>query len=254
MPDAYERFLAPTVFQPFAVQLAGQVADRHPSRVLELAAGTGVLTREILAVLPGTEVTATDLNPAMVEFGRQRAPGARWCQADAMSLPFATGEFDLIACQFGVMFLPDKPAAFAEARRMLKPDGVLVFNVWATVEAHDFEAAVVAALATAVPDDPPTFLVSIPHGYADVDVVVADLAAGGLRCSGVETITLEGHAASVADLVVGYCTGTPLRAGIETRGALAPTMAVVQREMEARLGTGPVTGRMTAHIVEATPA
>jgi SAM-dependent methyltransferase len=253
MPDAYERFLAPTVFEPFAVDLAGRVAGRHPAQVLELAAGTGVLTREILAALPGIEVSATDLNAAMVDLGRRHVPGARWRQADAMDLPFGDGEFDLVACQFGVMFFPDKAAAFAETRRVLHPEGVLVFSVWAAIEAHDFETGVVAALAAAFPDDPPKFLESAPHGYADVDVVVADLAAGGMHCVGLQTITLEGHAQSVADLAAGYCTGTPLRAAIETRGDLTATVAIVQQEMEGRFGTGPVTGRMTAHVVEAAP-
>lgn len=115
MPEAYERWLGPTVFRPFAVDLAGRVAARRPGRVLELAAGTGVLTRELLAADPHCDLTATDLNSAMVEFGRRRAPAALWRQADATDLPFDAGRFDAVVCQFGVMFFPDKPAAFAEA-------------------------------------------------------------------------------------------------------------------------------------------
>jgi SAM-dependent methyltransferase len=254
MPEAYERGLARTVFHPFAVDLARRVSARAPHRVLELASGTGVLTRELLATVASAEVTATDLNDAMVEFGRQRAPDAAWRQADAMHLPFDAGQFDLIACQFGVMFFPDKPAAFAEARRVLTPEGTLLLSTWGTVDTHDFQAALVAGLERAFPKDPPTFMVSIPHGYADVDVVVADLRAGGLYCVAVESVTLEGRAASAADVAEGYCTGTPLRPAIEARGDLANTTAVVTREMEARLGTGTVTGRMTAHVIEAAPA
>jgi SAM-dependent methyltransferase len=254
MPEAYERWLAPTVFQPFAVDLARRACARAPARVLELAAGTGVLTRELVAVLPGAVVTATDLNAPMVDFARQRTPRATWLEADAMDLPFGPAEFDLVACQFGVMFFPDKPAAFAEARRVLAPDGTFLFSVWAELEAHEFQAAVVAGLERAFPEDPPTFMASVPHGYADPDIVVADLAAGGLRCLAVETVTLEGRAASVADVAAGYCRGTPLRAGIEARGDVGETAAIVADEMEKQLGAGPVTGRMTAHVVEATPA
>ena len=254
MPEAYERWLAPTVFQPFARDLARRVSARAPHRVLELAAGTGVLTRELVAAVASAEVTATDLNDAMVDFGRRQAPGAAWRQADAMALPFDAGQFDVVACQFGVMFFPDKPAAFAEARRVLTPEGTLLLSTWAAVDTHDFQAALVAGLERAFPEDPPTFMVSVPHGYADVDVVVADLRAGALDCVAVESVTLEGRAASAADVAAGYCTGTPLRPEIEVRGDLAAATAVVTSEMEARLGTGAVTGRMTAYIFEATPA
>jgi SAM-dependent methyltransferase len=254
MPGAYERWLVPAVFRPFAVDLARRVSIRAPERILELAAGTGVLTHELLAVEPSAQVTATDLNDAMVDVGRERAPGATWRPADAMDLPFGAAEFEMVVCQFGVMFFPDKPAAFAEARRVLTADGSLLVSVWGTIETHDFQAAVVAAIEHGFPDDPPTFMVSVPHGYADVDVVATDLRAGGLECTSIETVILEGRAASAADLAAGYCTGTPLRAGIEARGDLRTTVAAVAHEMEARLGTGSVSGRMTAYVIEATPA
>jgi SAM-dependent methyltransferase len=190
----------------------------------------------------------------MVDFGRERLPGAAWRQADAMDLPFGAGQFELIACQFGVMFFPNKPAAFAEARRVLTPEGTLLLSTWDTLDTHDFQAALVAGLERAFPENPPTFMVSGPHGYTDLDTVVTDLRAGGLHCVTIESVTLEGHAASAAALAAGYCTGTPLQPAIEARGDLASTTAVVAKEMEARLGTGAVTGRMTARVIEATPA
>jgi SAM-dependent methyltransferase len=248
MPEAYERWLAPAVFRPFAVDIARRVSATAPQRVLELAAGTGVLTRELVAALASAEIVATDLNDAMVDFGRRHVPGAKWRQADAMNLPFDDACYDLIVCQFGAMFFPDKPVAFAEARRVLAPDGRLVISNWSTLDSHDFQAAVVAGLERAFPHDPPPFLVSVPHGYADVDVVVADLLAGGLHCETAEAVTLEGRAESAAALAVGYCTGTPLRSEIEARGDLAATTAVVAAEMEARLGTGEVKGMMTAYV------
>ena len=254
MPEAYERWLAPAVFRPFAAELAGRVTARRPGRILELAAGTGVLTRELLAALPDSELTATDLNPAMVALGRRRAPAAAWREADAMNLPFRADRFDAVACQFGVMFFPDKPAAFAEARRVLTRDGTLVVNTWAELARHEFAAAVVAALEQRYPGDPPAFLSAVPHGYADIDAVVTDLEAGGLECVAVDTVTLEGRAESIADVAAGFCTGTPLRAGIEARDDLSAATAAVAEAMLARFGSGPVTGLMTAHVVEARPA
>jgi SAM-dependent methyltransferase len=251
MPEAYERGLAEPVFRPFAVDLARRVAGRAPRRVLELAAGTGVLTRELLGAVPSASVTASDLNEAMVDFGRVSAPGGTWRRADALDLPYDRGTFDVVACQFGAMFFPDKPAAFAEARRVLAPGGALLLSTWAALETHDFQAALVEALRRLFPDDPPTFMAAGPHGYADVAVVVADLRAAGFEDVVVESVTLDGHATSAADVAAGYCRGTPLRAEIEARADLARTTALVAREMEARLGSGPIRGTMTAKVFEA---
>lgn len=254
MPEAYDRLLAPAVFRPFAVDLAERAARLRPSRVLELAAGTGVLTSELVEALPGAEVIATDLNGSMVEFGSGVVPGASWQQADALDLQFEDGEFDLVVCQFGVMFFPDKPAAFREAGRVLQPDGRMLFNTWATIDTHGFAAPLAAGIERVFPDDPPTFMVAVPHGYPDVEQVTADLEAGGLTRVSVETITLEGQAGSAADIATGFCTGTPLRMAIESRGDLADSTAVVSEEMTKLLGAGPVTAHMTAYVVEARPS
>jgi SAM-dependent methyltransferase len=252
MPEAYERWLGPSVFQPFAADLARRVAARRPRRVLELAAGTGIVTRELLAAVEGAEIIATDLNDAMVQYGSGLAPGAQWRQADALHLPFDDGGFDTVVCQFGVMFFPDKIAAYTEARRVLASGGSLLFNAWGTVEEHEFAAALSAGLEQAFPDDPPTFITDIPHGYANVDTVLGDLRAAGFPEVAVETITLVGRAASAGDVATGFCTGTPLRPAIEARADLPSTTATVTEVMEAQLGSGEVSSRMVAHVFDAS--
>jgi SAM-dependent methyltransferase len=254
MSEAYDRWLALAVFHPFAVDLARRAARRTPRRVLEIAAGTGVLTRELVAAVPSAEVTATDLNAAMVEFGSGQVPLAIWRQADALHLPFGGKLFDLVVCQFGVMFFPDKPAGFREMRRVLVPEGRLLFSTWGAVETHGFASALVAGLAHAFPDDPPAFLTAVPHGYCDLGQIAAELAAAGLECVSSVSITLEGHANSAADVAAGFCTGTPLRSEIEARDDLTASTALIADQMTARLGPGPVTAKMTAHIIEARPA
>ena len=252
MPQAYDRWLAPAIFQPFAADLAQRAAGLAPRRVLEIAAGTGVLTRELVTALPAAQVTATDLNAAMVEFGSRQVPLAAWRQADALSLPFGDQQFDLIICQFGVMFFPDKPAAFREMRRVLAPGGRLLYSTWDAVRTHGFAAALVAGLAQVFPDDPPMFVVAVPHGYSDLGQATADLAAGGLECVSIMSVTLDGHAKSAADVAAGFCTGTPLRMAIEARADLAASTAAVADHMTARLGPGPVTAKMTAYVIGAT--
>ncbi|WP_330335058.1 class I SAM-dependent methyltransferase [Streptomyces sp. NBC_00536] len=248
MPEAYERYLVPVLFRPFAVDLAARAAALRPRRVLELAAGTGVVTAELLAAAPWAEVTATDLNDAMVAFGAARAPGAVWRQADAQRLPFPDAGFDLVVCQFGVMFFPDRVAAFAEVRRMLAPEGRFLFSTWGPIAAHAFDAATQAGLERAFPADPPRFLATVPHGYADPALVTADLMAAGFTVEEQRELTLEGRAASAADVATGFLTGSPVRAAVAERGGGSAERAVIIEEMTARLGPGPVTAPMTAYV------
>ncbi|WP_328303425.1 class I SAM-dependent methyltransferase [Streptomyces sp. NBC_00435] len=248
MPAAYEQYLVPVVFRPFAEDLAARAAALRPRRVLELAAGTGVLTSLLLAAAPSVEVTATDLNEAMVAFGASRAPGAVWQLADAQRLPFPDGGFDLVVCQFGVMFFPDRVAAFTEARRVLAPGGRFLFNTWGPLGTHAFGAALQAGLERAFPVDPPRFLPTVPHGYCDPTVVAADLTAAGFTVEAEQEVTLEGRAASAADVALGFLTGTPVRAAVEERGDGPAVRATVIGEMTARLGAGPVAAPMTAYV------
>jgi SAM-dependent methyltransferase len=258
MAESYERRLVPAVFTPFANDLAeraARAADHAPERVLELAAGTGVLTSAVLAALPGAEVVATDFNKAMVAVGEQRVPAATWQTADAGDLPFESATFDMVLCQFGVMFFPDKPTAFSEMRRVLTPNGSCLVSAWGPIDAHDFQSAVVDACDRMFPNDPPKFMRSVPHHYDDADDLVDDVEAGGLRVVEVAHVTLESPAASAADIAAGYCLGTPLRSEIEQRdGNLASVVAAATDEIERRLGTGMVRGRMLAHVVTCTPA
>ncbi|MFE1955252.1 class I SAM-dependent methyltransferase [Streptomyces sp. NPDC059524] len=251
MPEAYERHLAPVFFRPFAADLAARAATLRPRRVLEIAAGTGALTSAVLAVAPDATVVASDLNEAMVACGAQRAPGAEWRQADAQELPFEDGAFDLVLCQFGVMFFPDRPAAYAEVRRVLVPQGRFLFSSWGPVASHGFGAAFQAALERAVPDGAPTFLPEIPHGYSDPHVVTEDLAAAGLALDSAVEVTLDGVAESAASVAAGFLTGTPVGVAIAGRADAEAVRAAVTRDMTEQLGSGPVTAAMTATVYTA---
>src|SRR5258706_7272698 len=159
--ELYEKYLVPLIFEPYATDVATRLVSRSPATVLEIAAGTGVVTRALASALPeGTSIVATDLNQPMLDqaakVGTKRP--VQWRQADAMQLPFADASFDTVACQFGVMFFPDRGAAFAEARRVLRPGGALLFNVWDRIEQNEFAHAVDGAVAAQFPADPPRFL------------------------------------------------------------------------------------------------
>lgn len=251
MPEAYEQHLVPVFFRPFAADLAARAAALRPLTILELAAGTGALTSALLTEVPTATVVATDLNEAMVTAGSAREPRADWRRADAQELPFADGSFDLVVCQFGVMFFPDRPAAYAEVRRVLAPGGRFLFSSWGPLASHGFGAAFQDALEKALPDRAPSFLRDVPHGYADPAVVAADVMAAGLTLGTAEEVTLEGTAQSAASVATGLLTGTPVSAALAAHGDVRVLQAAVTREMTDGLGAGPVAAPMTATVYTA---
>jgi ubiquinone/menaquinone biosynthesis C-methylase UbiE len=251
MPAAYERGMVGPVFEPFAEHLSAAVAARRPGRVLELAAGTGVLTRRLVRLLPEAAIVATDLNEAMVSLGQELVPEAEWQPVDAMSLPYDDASFDVVVCQFGVMFLPDRVAAYRGMRRVLRSGGALLFNAWGDVEEHTYEKALVQVLHALFPDDPPTFMESTPHGYSDPMRIESDVRAAGFNDVTVETLHLTSEVDSVAALATGYCEGSPVRAELARRGDVAELTGPVVAEMQKLLGPGPITGTMAAHEVVA---
>ncbi|KQW52104.1 MULTISPECIES: class I SAM-dependent methyltransferase [unclassified Roseateles] len=254
IPQLYEHYLVPLIFEPFALDLAARAAALRPSALLEIAAGTGVLTRHLAAELPAqTTIVASDLNPAMLDMAATLATSraVQWRLADAQLLPFADASFDLVACQFGVMFFPDRPAAFAEIRRVLRPGGVFLFNVWDHLDSNELAATVTQALAEAFPDDPPRFLARTPHGCHDVDLLRAELEEGGFEHpADIITLPLRARAESPSQPALGFCQGTPLRAEIEARapGRLPELTAHVAKAIGARFGVGALDTLIQAHI------
>jgi SAM-dependent methyltransferase len=253
--QVYESHLVPLLFAPYAEDLAERLLGLEPNRVLEIAAGTGIVTRALSARPPKTvSITATDLSPAMLE--RAIAAGTRrpvvWRQADALALPFDDATFDVVVCQFGVMFFPDKPRAFAEARRVLRPGGTFLFSVWARLEENEVADTVDVALASLLPHDPPALMRRTPHGYFDRPTIEADLREAGFaeRVSFV-TVVARSRAATPMVAAVAFCEGTPVHGEIEARtGArLAEATQVVAEAIGRRFGNGPVDGKMQAHVV-----
>ena len=256
IPALYDRFMGPMLFEPYAADLARRLADLRSGRVLETAAGTGIVTEALIAALPASvEIVATDLNQAMVDFASAK-PGmgrARLRQADALSLPFDAGHFDAVVCQFGVMFFPDRVAGCREARRVLKPGGRFLFNAWDSVPQNPFAAVLLEALAAHFPDDPPRFFERTPHGYHDVDRIRADLAAAGFSDVSVDTVSLTSRSASARDAATAMCQGTPTRGEIEARSpdGLQAATDIVAAALAARYGAGAIEAPMQAHVVTA---
>jgi SAM-dependent methyltransferase len=255
IPELYEEYLVPMIFEPYAADLVNRLAARSLTRVLEIAAGTGVVTRKLASVLSeSVSIVATDLNQPMLDLasaiGTTRP--VEWRQADAMQLPFPDGTFDAVVCQFGAMFLPEKSKAFYETRRVLRSGGVFIFNVWDRIEENEFADTVTTALESVFPKDPPRFMARIPHGYYDHPTIARDLANGGFTASPqIFTVATRSRAESPRIPAIAYCQGTPLRNEIETRDSsrLAEATVAATEAIAQRFGRGPVDGKIQAHIV-----
>ena len=255
IPQLYDEYFVPLIFDPYAIDLSARTAARRPGRVLEIAAGTGAVTRRLATDLPAeSEIVATDLNPGMIARAREvgTARPVQWQTADAMQLPFADASFDAVVCQCGVMFFPDKAAAFAEAWRVLRPGGAFLFNAWDRIEENEFADVVTATLATVFPADPPRFMARTPHGYHDPATIGRDVAGGGFAgAPEIVTIAKRSKAPPARHVALAYCQGTPLRSEIEACDAsrLGEATDICAEAIAQRWGRGPVDAKIQAHIV-----
>ena len=253
IPAAYDRYLVPILFDPYAADLAQRLAPLHPHRVLEVAAGSGALTRALSSVLPHAEIIATDLNQAMLDVAALRHSGGHvaWQQADALSLPFPDQIFDAVTSQFGVMFFPDKRRAYREILRVLKPKGTFLFNTWDSVENNAFAKAVKAATDALFPDDPPDFFRRTPHGYFDAEAILSELERAGFQSATFTQVDKTARASSASDVATAFCRGSPLRMEIEARQSKIDVVARVADTLEQVFGKGPIEGRMSAFVFTA---
>jgi ubiquinone/menaquinone biosynthesis C-methylase UbiE len=257
IPENYDRYMVPLIFEPYAADVARRAAALEPRRVLETAAGTGVVPRFLLPLLPaGATYVATDLSAPMLDYAASVLPDPRlrWQTADAQELPFDDDSFDLVLCQFGAMFFPDRIRAYREARRVLEPGGSFVFSVWDAIDKNDFADEVGHALATMFPADPPRFMARTPHGYHDVALIEREVRDAGFTTVTIDTVTAQSVASSAIVAATAYCQGTPLRGEIEARDPSALPEATVRAAaaIAARFGSGEVRGRIQAHVVTAS--
>lgn len=255
VPQLYDRHLGPILFQPFAEVVAERLSETDRD-ILETAAGTGVVTRAIAAAVPRSNILATDLNQAMLDVAAEktRAGHLKWQQADAQSLPLEAGSFDVVVCCFGIMFMPDKQAAYREARRVLRPKGRFIFTVWDRIETNPLMHIADATVAGLFPENPPHFLARTPCGHNDKAKIERELREAGFTSVRIEEVPKEADVSSAGEPAVGLCQGTPLRGEIEAsdpKGLVRATDAVAA-VMRKRFGNGPFRAPMQALLATAS--
>ncbi len=246
IPQHYDHGLGPMIFVDYAADIARRVAACHPARVLETAAGTGIVTRRLRDVLPaGVRLTATDLNPPMLEIARTKfRPGEQveFQPADAMALPFADGSFDAVVCQFGVMFFPDKDKSYREVYRVLGGGGRYLFSVWDSHRHNPFGRIAHEVAGSFFPADPPQFQ-SVPFSYR-FDPIKESLTEAGFTEINAAVVRLEKEIPDAAIFARGLVYGSPLIDQIRARGGVEPegVVDVLVRAFHREFGADP--GRM----------
>lgn len=256
IPERYDRHLGPVLFEPYARDLASRLELPEGARVLEVACGTGILTRQLRERLPATvRVIATDLNDAMLDYARERLHpegNVEWRQADATILPFADSSFDAVVCQFGVMFFPDLDAAVREMRRVLVARGVLLFNAWDTLEHNDLNRIADHTMGRMFPEDPPPFY-RTPSAFHDSATIHAVLERNGFAEVDVKHLALVSTSESARHTAIGLVEGTPVSHEIRTRsnGDSGPVVDAVAGAIARECGDHPVRARMRALVVRA---
>ncbi len=254
IPHLYDQHIGPTLMVPYANDLAARLTSLRTGTLLETAAGTGIVTEALAQALPGVTIVATDLNQPMLDHAATKPALARvqFRQADASQLPFDNASFDALVCQFGAMFFPDRPAAFREVHRVLKPGGRFLFNVWGRVADNPVVVAALGGLSHRYPDHGPWFLERTPHGYCDPAIIRSDLAAGGFADCRIETVALKGRAASPMALATGLCQGTPMRAEIEAMDPadLDAATAAAAAAIAEQFGRGVFETDLCALVIE----
>ena len=256
IPATYDRCLGPLLFEPYARDFVSRLPWDQYQDVLELAAGTGILTHHLRRALPArANLTATDLNPDMLAIAQAKYPNlprVAWRQADAQALPFPDASFDAVACQFGIMFFPDKPAACRDIRRVLKRGGLFAFSVWDSLDHNPLGAIARSTVNRFFTADPPTFY-DVPYGFANPPLLREWLVQAALEVLSMDSVAQVNQSPSAYAAAEGIIAGNPALISIQER-ATAPADLIVRaaaEELGARYGHAPCRLPMRALVITA---
>jgi ubiquinone/menaquinone biosynthesis C-methylase UbiE len=257
IPANYDACLGPILFDDYATDVAARAGDLRPSRVLELAAGTGIVSRMLRDAIPAdAKLMVTDLNIPMLDIARGKFDeneAVEFAAADAMSLNFPEDGFDLVVCQFGVMFFPDKQASFREALRVLRAEGTYLFNTWGSWDENPCMRVAHDTVAQFFPDGPPGFY-RVPFSYPDLKIVSDDLAAAGFSTIDCFELPIQKDIGDWVAFSRGIVFGNPLIDEIRNRGSVQPedVADAITAAFRQQFGAEPTSMPLKATVFQAS--
>ena len=243
---SYDQYLGPFLFEPSALMLSALVPPHYKGQVLELAAGTGRLTQHLVRRLANpAQLTVTDLNPDMLAIAEKKADhtGMRYQVEDMQQLSFADESFDLVICQYGVMFPPDKAKVFREMHRVLKPGGQMIFSTWDSTREIPFLTLLFDEILLPFFQTPDKTKYVVPFHMHHPEQLHELMEQAGFQQRSLEKIDLTGTAASPAELVQGFIYKHQMGHEIREQDpdAVERIAHLLEEEIGQRFGKGPVT-------------
>ncbi len=256
IPQNYEKYMGPLIFREYAEDLASRVSVPPGGVLLEIAAGTGMATRQLRDAMDSDErIVVTDLNEDMLNIAKtkfNKDENIEFQTADALNLPFEDGSFDAVVCQFSVMFFPDKLLALQEAARVLKPGGLFYFNIWDSFEHNHLVRMVNKTVTGCLPDNPPTFY-QVPYGYYDIDVIKNLLFQAGFGAIDISVLPRTSSAMEARHVALGYVMGNPTCSHIKQTApeSLEDIVNAVEKAIGEKFGFTAISAKMQAIVFQA---
>ena len=205
----YDEFFGPLYFEPYAIEVAKRIDPASVEVALEIAAGTGRVTRHIRErIQPSAKLIASDISEEMLAVAKKKFGhlAIDWRKIDAQQLPFSDNSIDLVICCFGYMFVPDKPKAFAEVWRVLKPGGHFLFTTWDKLE-NNPASYTSTSIAKQYLEEPLPATYDLPTSMSDEKVIVSLLQATGFSKLSVEKVKLLSASPSAKEAALGFVEG-----------------------------------------------
>ena len=255
IPHHYEQYLGPMFFEPYAIEVSKRIDPSSVHIVLEIASGTGRVTRHLRERIPGTsKLIASDISQDMLSVAKEKLRNLDidWQIIDAQQLPFNDNSIDLVVCCFGYMFVPDKPKAFAEAYRVLKPGGMLLFTTWNKLELNAASYTYRTA-AKKYLQDPLSESYNLPFSMNDERAISSILQNAGFSKITIESVNKVSISQTAKEAANGLAQGGSIYNEIMKRNPawIEEIKSIVEKKLAENFGAAPMIAPMSAVISQA---
>ena len=252
----YDQFFGPFYFEPYAIEVVKRIYPTTVSIALELAAGTGRVTRHIRERIPASaKLIASDISTEMLDVAKKKLNhlDIEWKIIDAQKLPFNDNSIDLVICCFGYMFVPDKPKAFAEAYRVLRSGGMLLFTTWDSLE-QNAASCISVSIAKEYLETPLPESSNLATSMSDETVVGQLVQNAGFKKMTIEKVKLLSVIPTAKEAASGFVKGSGSvyeEIKKSSPALIAEIECKVEKELAEKFGAAPMIASISAVISQA---